>query len=611
MRFFFSKRQFSSLISANPNSPKSLSIKESKIFDFCKSGALLDAIHLLNSTDVATEISVKPILYAKLLQTSTKVRSFTHGLQIHAHVVKSGLENDRFVGNCLLAVYFKLAPDFRETRRVFEGLFFKDAISWTSMISGYIRVGKYRSSLDMFWEMLDSGTEPNGFTLSAVIKACSEIGELRLGRSFHGVVLRRGLGSSNVISSALIDFYGSNYRAFDARQVFDEMHQPDAICWTTVISALTKNDFYNESLGYFYSMQRSHDLNLDEFTFGTVLTACSNLKRLKQGKQVHAKVIVSGLRDNVVVGSSLVDMYGKCSLLNLSQNVFDRMPKKNSVSWSALLGAYCQNNDHESVIRTFREMDCVDLYCFGTVLRACAGLAAVRLGKEVHCQYVRRDSRGDVIIESALVDLYAKSGYIDFARSIFTHMPVKNLITWNAMINGFAQNGRGEEAVSIFEEMINSGMNPDGISFIGVLYACGCTGLVDKGRRYFALMVEEYGIKPQKEHYNCVVDLLGRAGLLEEAESLIENADCRDDSSLWTILLGACTASTNSSTAERIARKTIKLAPDYHLSYVLLANVYKAVGRWNDALKIRKLMMNRGVKKMPGKSWMFLAQPMP
>ncbi|GLU06498.1 hypothetical protein SLE2022_235290 [Rubroshorea leprosula] len=599
MRVLLLKRNSSALAYLEP---KISSDKEYRILDFCKSGALLDAIHLLNSADVSTEISVKPILYAKLLQTCTKVLSFTHGLQIHAHVVKSGLENDRFVGNCLLSLYFKLAPDFRDTRKVFDGLLVKDAISWTSMISGYIRVGKYKRSLEMFLEMLDFGLEPNGFTLSAVIKACSEIGKLRLGRSFHGVVMKRGLESSPVISSALINFYGRNYQVMDAYQVFNELPEPDAICWTSVISALTKNDLYRESLCFFYSMQRNHGLRLDEFTFGTVLTACGNLERLKQGKQVHAKVITYGLQGNVVVESSLVDMYGKCGLLNLSQHVFDRIPKKNSVSWSALLGAYCQNNDHQSVFRIFSEMDVVDIYCFGTVLRACAGLAAVRQGKEVHCQYVRRDSCRNVIVESALVDLYAKSGCIDFAHRIFTSMPVKNLITWNAMINGFAQNGRVGEALSIFEERINKGIKPDYISFIGVLSACGHTGSVDQGRKYFTLMVEEYGIKPRIEHYNCMVDLLGRAGLLEEAESLIENADCRNESSLWAIILGACTASTNSSTAERIASKMIELAPDYHLSYVLLANVYRAVGRWNDALKIRKLMTKRGVKKIPGKS---------
>ncbi|KAK2651028.1 hypothetical protein Ddye_018517 [Dipteronia dyeriana] len=165
-------------------------------------------------------------------------------------------------------------------------------------------------------------------------------------------------------------------------------------------------------------------------------------------------------------------MYGKCRSIDQSQHVFDRMLIKNSISWSALLGVYCQNRDFETVIRIFREMEETDLYKFGTVLRACAGLAAVRLGKEVHCQYVRRGGWRDVIVESALVDLYAKCGCIDFAYQIFVHMLVRNLITWNSMISGFAQNGRGGEALKIFEDMIVDGIKSDYLNFIVVLFAC-------------------------------------------------------------------------------------------------------------------------------------------
>ncbi|XP_007043513.2 PREDICTED: pentatricopeptide repeat-containing protein At1g03540 [Theobroma cacao] len=602
---FFFKRHRCSFASFNPTFPsKTPSDKHSQILHFCKSAQLFPAIHLLNTLHFPSETtsSKKPLLYASLLQTCTNVQSFSHGLQFHAHVIKSGLQTDRFVGNSLLALYFKLGPDFTETRRVFDGLFVKDVISWTSMVSGYIKAGKPESSLELFWEMLGFGVEPNGFTLSTVIKACSELGKLRLGWCFHGVVIKRGFVSNRVISSALIDFYGRNWQLKEACEIFDELPEPDAICWTSVISALTRNDLFEEALRFFYLMHRNHGLSPDGFTFGTVLTACGNLGRLRQGKQVHAKVITCGLCGNVVVESSLLDMYGKCGLVDESQCVFDRMSKKNSVSWSALLGVYCQNKDYESVIRIFREMDKTDLYCFGTVLRACAGLAAVRQGKEVHCQYVRRGGWRDVIVESALVDLYAKCGCIHFAHRIFVQMSSRNLITWNSMIYGFAQNGLGGEALRIFDEMIK-GIKPDYISFIGVLFACSHTGLVDQGRKYFALMTREYGIKPGIEHYNCMVDLLGRAGLLEEAENLIESADLRDDSSLWAVLLGACTTCTSSSTAERIATKMIEVEPDYHMSYVLLANVYRAVGRWNDALNVRKLMKDRGVKKITGKSW--------
>ncbi|CAK9151369.1 unnamed protein product [Ilex paraguariensis] len=598
----FSKRHYSSILSLNPKPIENPSSKEAKIVELCKSGFLYEALQLLNSID-STEIRGKPIVYASLLQTCTKAHSFIHGLQFHSHVIKTGLETDRFVGNSLLALYFKLGSNFSETRRVFDGLYYKDIISWTSMISGYIRVGKPEKSLVLFREMLDFDVESNCFTLSAVIKACSELGELKLGQCLHRVVLRRGFECDLVIVSALIDMYGRNYESESARKLFDDLLEPDAICWTSVISAFTRNNLFEEALVFFYLMLRNYGLSPDGFTFGTVMAACGNLGRFKQGKEVHAKAITSGIRGNLVVESSLVDMYGKCGLVYESRSVFDRMEIKNMVSWCALLGAYCQKGDFDSVIDLFRVMNEVDLYSFGTVLRACAGLAAVRQGKEVHCQYLRRGGWRHVIVESALVDLYAKCGCIDLAYRIFVEMPSRNLIGWNSMICGFAQNGRGAHTIRMLDEMIREGIEPDYISFIGVLFACSHTGLVDQGRKFFISMTEEYGIKAGIEHYSCMVDLLGRAGQIEEAEKLIQMAEFRDDSSLWAALLGACSTSTNPTVAERIAKKMMELDPDYHLSYVLLANVYRAVGRWNDALKIWRQMRGRGVKKMPGKSW--------
>lgn len=471
------------------------------------------------------------------------------------------------------------------------------------MISGYVMKGKGRESVGLFKEMMRESVEPNGFTLSAMMKACGELGDLKLGSCVHGVVFKRGFDSERVILSGLIDMYGKNYDWRGACNVFDEMSEQDTICWTSVISALTRNDLFEEALGLFCEMGRRYGLCPDASTFGTVLTACGNLGRLRQGKEVHGRVVRDGICGNVVVESSLVDMYGKCGLVDYSQRIFDRMTNRNSVSWCALLGGYCRKGDFNVVIELFRGMDVADLYSFGTVIRACAGLAAVRHGKEVHCQYLKRGGWRDVIVESALVDLYAKCGCIDFAYKIYVHMPVRNLVTWNSMISGFAQNGRGEDAVRLFDEMIKEGIKPDYITLTSVLFACSHAGLVDQGRKYFLSMSEYYGLKPGIEHYSCMVDLLCRAGEIEEAEDLIQNSEFTDDTSLRASLLGGCTTSTNSTVAERIAKKMMELDPGYHLSYVLLANIYSAVGRWDDALKIRKLMQNRRVQKTSGMSW--------
>ncbi|CAF2105155.1 hypothetical protein HID58_079057 [Brassica napus] len=598
------KRHFSQRLTPLVNVSASSPTKQSRILEYCKRGRLTDAIRILNTT-LSCDISAKPNLYAALLQTCTKVLSFTHGLQFHAHVVKSGLETDRYVGNSLLALYFKLGHDMKETRRVFDGMFVKDAISWTSMMSGYVRGKEHVKALEMFVEMVVSfGFEPNAFTLSAAVKACSQIGDVRLGRCFHCVVIARGFEWNHVISSTLAYMYGVNQEPVDARRVFDEMPEPDVFSWTAVLSAYSKNDLYEQALGLFYVVNRGKGLVPDESTFGTVLTACGNLRRVKRGKEIHGKLITNGISSNVVVESSLLDMYGKCGSVREARQVFNGMSKKNTVSWSALLGGYSQNGEHERVIEMFREMDEKDLYCFGTLLKACAGLAAVRLGKEVHGQYVRRGCRDNVIVESALVDLYGKSGCVDSATRVYSKMTIRNMITWNAMLSALAQNGRGEEAVSFFNDMVKKGIKPDYISFIAVLTACSHTGLVEEGRNYFAMMTESYGIKPGTEHYSCMIDLLGRAGLFEEAENMLERAECRDDASLWGVLLGPCAADADAlAIAERIAKRMMELDPKYHMSYVLLSNMYKSIGRHGDALKIRRLMVRRGVIKTIGQSW--------
>ncbi|KAK9089412.1 hypothetical protein Scep_028494 [Stephania cephalantha] len=542
------------------------------------------------------------------LRLAKCVRSRLSGFSLHTPALRAHLDPDNYCYFSFLSFHFKTIYHTPQTRLIKNEMTSKDSIGWVSLVPENVKISEQRT---LFLYLLIKGlhlvlvTIHPQFTLSAVIKACSEIGgAMGLGRSCHGVVLVRGFEVNCVIASALVDMYGRNCRVEEAQQVFHEMSEPDAICWTSVISAFTRNDCFEEALGLFYSMQWRYRLCPDGFTFGTILTACGNLGRVKQGKEVHGKVVVAGISGNVVVESSLLDMYGKCGLVEYSRMVFDRMPRKNAVSWCALLGAYCQNGELKTVLELFREMEMGnDLYSFGTVLRACAGLAAVRPGKEVHCQYLRKGSWRDVVVESALVDLYAKSGHIDYARTVFNETLLKNLITWNSMICGFAQNGRGLEAIRMFDEMVGDGIEPDYISFIGVLFACSHTGLVDQGRKYFSLMDQVYRIQPGIEHHNCMVDLLGRAGLLEEAENLIINSVFKDDSSLWAALIGACSAHSNVDVAERVAKKMMELVPDYHLSYVLLANIYRAVGQWEDSLRIRKLMKNRGIKKMPGKSW--------
>ncbi|CAA0830760.1 Pentatricopeptide repeat-containing protein [Striga hermonthica] len=578
----------------------------SELIYLCRAGSVTDAVALHNLIINSTQdVTSKPVAYAMAVHACTKSFCFAVGIQLHCCIIKSGLSTDRFLGNSLLALYLKLGPhNLKEARTLFDGLAHRDVVSWSSMVSGYIRAGRPWDAIRLYLDMLRSGVGPNAFTLSAVVKACSEVGCLELGRTLHGVVIRWGLVRNEVVVAALIDMYGRSRVPVGCLRLFYEMADPDAVCCTSLISALTKCDLYHEALGMFYRMIRKYGFGPDCFTFGSALTALGNLERSRQGKQVHAWAVTGGFQGNVFVGSSLVDMYAKCGMVEESRSVFDRMEKKNSVSWCALLGGYCREGKFGMVVDLFRQDVEKDSYSFGTVLRACAGLSADKPGTEVHCQYLRRSGWRDVVVESALVDLYAKCGRVNFAHRVFERMAVKNLITWNSMIGGLAQNGMGREAVVMFDKMVLEGVRPDYISFVEVLSACSHSGLVRQGREYFVSMYEDYGVKAGIEHYSCMVDLLGRAGEIEETEGLIMKGEFESEPSLWANLLGSCCgAATDPAVAERVAKKMVRLRPDYHLSYVLLANVYRAAGRWKDSENMWSLMHKRDIRKLPGKSW--------
>ncbi|KAL6603837.1 hypothetical protein ACP70R_044198 [Stipagrostis hirtigluma subsp. patula] len=532
------------------------------------------------------------------------------GYCLHARAARAGLLADRYLANALLAFYVRLPAHLPHALRAFDDLPRRDVVAHSSILAAFLRAGLPRQALRFLRAMVagEDGVSPSAHALSAAAKACAVLRDRCAGACVHGAVVVRGFGDDGVVLSALVDMYGHAGAPADARRAFEEMRAPDGICYTSLISAFVRNDWYQEAVQWFRAMVTTSWVWPDGCTFGSMMTALGNLKRARQGREAHAQVVTRGLCGNVIVESSTLDMYAKCGMMVDARKVFDRMKVRNAVSWCALLGGYCQSGEHEEVLSLFRKMykEDDDWYSLGTVLRACAGLSAVKPGKEIHCRFTRMRGCRDVVVESALVDLYAKCGAVEYAYRVFERSCVRNMITWNAMICGFAQNGHAERAIDLFNEMVREGTMPDYISFIGVLFACSHTGMVEEARNYFNSMSNDYGIAPGIEHYNCMVDLLSRVELLEEAEDLVNKSPFRDDSSLWAAILGACATHSNPDVAIRVAEKMMELEPRYHLSYVLLENVYRTIGRWEDALKVRRLMRARKVKKEPGTSWIDL-----
>lgn len=383
---------------------------------------------------------------------------------------------------------------------------------------------------------------------------------------------------------------------------------------------------------------RLSDIEPNHITFITLLSGCAHFPSQGQffGGSIHAYVRKLGLdRENVKVGTAVVDMYSKCNLVELARQCFDEISDKNSVTWNTMIDGYMKNGKVEDALKLFDEMpqrDAVswtaliggfvkkgleekalelfyqmqlcgvepDYVTIIAVLSACANLGALNMGFWINRFVMGKHFKDNIRLSNTLIDMYSRCGRVDFARQIFEQMPNHTLVSWNSMIGGFAANGHVEEALNFFDRMKREGFNPDGVSFTGALTACSHAGLVDQGLKFFDEMKRVHRISPRIEHYGCLVDLYSRAGRLEDALNVVKNMPMKPNEVVLGSLLGACRNCGDFSLAEMLMKYILELNPGCDSNYVLLANMYVAVGSWDRAGKVRRKMKNRGIQKRPG-----------
>ncbi|CAL5076866.1 unnamed protein product [Urochloa decumbens] len=347
----------------------------------------------------------------------------------------------------------------------------------------------------------------------------------------------------------------------------------------------------------------------DTHTYPPLLQACARLLSLRDGERIHAETAKNGLATLVFVKNSLVHLYGACGLFESAHRVFDEIPlrERNLVSWNSMLNGFAANGRPNEVLTVFREMMDVDFapdgFTMVSVLTACAEIGALALGRRVHAYLAKIGLVGNSHVGNALIDLYAKCGSVDDARRFFEEMGTEQtVVSWTSLIVGLAVNGFGKQALELFGVMERKKLVPTEITMVGVLYACSHCGLVDDGFMYFDRMKEEYGITPRIEHLGCMVDLLGRAGKVEEAYDYIVNMPLEPNAVVWRTLLGACAMHKKLELGEAAWARLVELDPGHSGDYVLLSNLYAAVGRWADVHVLRKTMAKDGVRKNPGRS---------
>lgn len=425
------------------------------------------------------------------------------------------------------------------------------------------------------------------------------------GQALHSHIIKSGVQIIPLVSHHLINLYSKIQRPREAQNVFHEAPFKSATTWSSMISAFAQNELPLLALSYFRDMLHN-GLSPDDYIFPCATKACGILNRIDIGMSMHCFSVKNGFGLNVFVGSSLVDMYAKCGELVYARKLFDQMPDKNVVSWSGMIYGYAQMGEANEALLLFKralEQDLdVNDFTFSSVLGVCGNSTFLELGRQMHALCVKMNHDGSCFIGSSLVSLYSKCGVVQDAYQVFDELPMKNLGAWNAMLNACAQHGHTDMVFQLFSRMGSVGMKPNFITFLCLLYACSHAGLVKEGRYYFGLM-KEYGIEPGYQHYASLVDLLGRAGKLQEAVKVIDEMPIQPTESVWGALLTGCRIHGNTELAAYAADRVFELDSVSSGIHVILSNAYAAAGRYVEAAKARKMLRDQGVKKETGLSW--------
>ncbi|KAK2969658.1 hypothetical protein RJ640_025835 [Escallonia rubra] len=469
------------------------------------------------------------------------------------------------------------------------------------------------------------------------LDSCSNMAELK---QHHSHIIRLGLSSDNDAMGRVIKFCALSESGCltYALKAFDKMPHPDAFLYNTIIRGFLQSQLTRNCI-LLYSQMLQDSVAPNKFTFPPVIRACSVSNAVEEGEQVHAHVLKYGLQSDGFSQNNLIHMYVNFQCLEEARRIFDKNSKRDvvswttlisgysrlgcvdqarelfelmpetersSVSWNAMIAAYVQSNRFHKAFAMFGRMRSeevvLDKYVAASMLSACTGLGALEQGEWIHGYIKRSEIEVDPKLATTIIDMYCKCGCLDKAFDVFNGLPSKGVSSWNCMIGGLAMHGKGEAAIELLKKMEREAVAPDYVTFVNVLSACAHSGLIEEGHHYFHHMTEVYGVEPGKEHFGCMVDLLGRAGKLEEARMLIDEMPMSPDVGVLGALLGACKIHGNIELGEQIGKKVIELEPHNSGRYVLLANIYANAGRWEDVANVRKLMNDRGVRKAPGLS---------
>ncbi|KAK8446070.1 hypothetical protein SEVIR_9G429900v4 [Setaria viridis] len=504
------------------------------------------------------------------------------GRQVHSRSVRHGFVDNVYLRNALTHMY-SACGCVADARRVFDEGPVRDAVSWNTILAAFVRAGDVEQAIGVFARMPE--------------------------RSAAAV-------------SLMVALFGRSGMVDEAKRTFDGAEYRDAFTWTAMVSCFERNGQFVEALGVFLDM-RAEGWPVDEAVMVSVIAACAGSEVIRNGELCHGLVFRAGLGSRLKVQNALIHMYSSCLDVAAARRLFDSgesldhfswnsmidgylkngrvgdakvlfsvMPDKDNVSWSTMISGCVQNNQSSDALTVFGNMKAhgirPDEVTLVSVISACTNLSALEQGKSVH-EYIREYQYDiTIVLGTSLIDMYMKCGSLDAALEVFDMVDEKGAPCWNAVIGGLAMNGLVTKSLDMFSEMEASGTAvPNEITFTGVLSACRHAGLVEEGRQFFKLMQNKYQIVPNIRHYGCMVDLLGRAGYVKEAEDLIQSMPMSPDVPAWGALLGACWKHGDSEVGERVGRKLVELDPHHDGFQTMLSNIYASEGMWQCVKDLR------------------------
>ncbi|KAL1566303.1 pentatricopeptide repeat-containing protein-like protein, chloroplastic [Salvia divinorum] len=546
------------------------------ISGFTKKGDCVSAFSVLNEMRKSGE-ELSSFTVPNVLSACTNPNIFKEALQIHCWTYKVGLNIDPIVESSLINTYSRIGAVSLSEKVFVETGKMKQVGVWANMISAFVQSGSYEKAIIFFQDMLENGINPNMYIVSSVM---SMIDSLALGRQVHGYSLKLGMLSEVSVGNSILTMYSKCGDLEDSLKAFEQLERKDYVSWTSMIVGLAENGCADKAIRLFQDMGFEESIP-DDRILAAVLNSCSALRSLKLGREVHGFALRSWSGDEqAIVDSALVNMYSKCGDLDSARIVFDRTRIKDQALWSFLISGYSRCGQVEEALELFHDLLLsglkADAYTCSSILGALAISSESGVGRQLHGYTIKVGLETEVSVGSSLVMMYSKSGSIIDCHKAFQQITDLDLVSWTTMIASYANNGKGSEALQLFDRMKRSGVEPDAVTFVGVLSACSHAGLVDEGYSHLQSMIRDHGIKPGQKHYACMVDLLGRAGRLEEAKTFIDSMPVKPAILVWETLLAACK--------------------------VHVSNIYAEAGEWDHALKIREAMGLR--RKEAGWSYM-------